>query len=174
MCDRPFGKIWVRGDRPFGRIWVLGDRMFVVGWGRVYLDFWCDLGMVGKTRPYRIIRMFDCFGKILVLDDRMFVLGWGRVYLDCWWELGMVGKTRPYRIIRMFDCFGKILVLGDRIFVLGWRRVYLYCQRSRLFVFRPQHLFYQLHHKFSRHQSRHICNDLIGNSPCHNIRLIFV
>jgi len=78
-----FCKIWVRGDRPFGKIWVLGDRMFVLGWGRVYLDCWWDLGMVGKTRPERIIRMFDCFGKIWVLGDRMFVLGWGRVYLYC-------------------------------------------------------------------------------------------
>jgi hypothetical protein len=65
-----FGKIWVLGDRPFGQIWVLGDRMFVVGWGRVYLDFWWDLGMVGKTRPY-IIGMFDCFGKIWVRGDRL-------------------------------------------------------------------------------------------------------
>jgi len=130
MCDRPFGKICVRGDRPFGKIWVRGDRMFVVGWGRVYLD--------------------------------------------CCWELGMVGKTRPYRIIGMFDCFGKIWVRGDRMFVLGCRRVYLYCQRSRLFVFRPKHLFYRLHQQFSRHQSRHIGDDLIGNSPCHDIRLIFV
>jgi len=148
--------------------------MFVVGWGRVYLDCWWELGMVGKTRPYRIIRMFDCFGKILVRGDRLFVVGWGRVYLDCWWQLGMVGKTRPYRIIRMFDCFGQILVRGDRMFVFGWGRVYLYCQRSRLFLFRPKQLSYRLHQKFSRHQSRHIGNNLIGNSPSHNIRLIFV
>ena len=112
------------------------------------------------------------FGKIWIRGDRMFVLGWGRVYLDCWWELGMVGKTRPYTI-GMFDCFGKIWVRGDRMFVLGWGRVYLYCQRSRLFVFRPKQLFYRLHQNFSRHQSRHIYDDLIGNSPCHNIRLIF-
>jgi hypothetical protein len=45
--------------------------MFVVGWGRVDLDCSWDLGMVGKTRPYRIIGMFDCFGKILVLGDRL-------------------------------------------------------------------------------------------------------
>jgi hypothetical protein len=45
--------------------------MFVVGWGRVYLDCWWELGMVGKTRPYRIIGMFDCFCKIWVLGDRL-------------------------------------------------------------------------------------------------------
>jgi len=94
--------------------------MFVLGWGRVYLDCWWELGMVGKTRPYRIIGMFDCFGKIWVRGDRMFVVGWGRVYLDCWWELGMVGKTRPYRIIGMFDCFGKIWVRGDRLLGKFW------------------------------------------------------
>ena len=158
--------------------------MFVVGWGRVYLYCWWELGMVGKTRPYRIIRMFDCFGKILVrgdqpfgkiwvLGDRIFVVGWGRVYLDCWWDLGMVGKIRPY-IIGMFDCFRKIWVRGDRMFVFGWGRVYLYCQRSRLFLFRPKQVFYRLHHKFSRHQSMDICHNLIGNSPCHNIRLILI
>ncbi len=27
--------------------------------------------MVGKTRPYRIIGMFDCFGKIWVRGDRL-------------------------------------------------------------------------------------------------------
>ena len=42
--------------------------MFVLGWGRVYLDCWWDLGMVGKTRPY-IIGMFDCFGKIWIRGD---------------------------------------------------------------------------------------------------------
>jgi hypothetical protein len=50
--------------------------MFVLGWGRVYLDCWWELGMVGKTRPYRIIRMFDCFGQILVLGDRLLGKFW--------------------------------------------------------------------------------------------------
>ena len=50
--------------------------MFVVGWGRVYLDCWWDLGMVGKTRPYRIIGMFDCFGKIWVRGDRLLGKFW--------------------------------------------------------------------------------------------------
>jgi hypothetical protein len=50
--------------------------MFVVGWGRVYLDCWWDLGMVGKTRPYRIIGMFDCFGKIRVRGDRLLGKFW--------------------------------------------------------------------------------------------------
>jgi len=50
--------------------------MFFVGWGRVYLDCWWELGMVGKTRPERIIRMFDCFGKILVLGDRLLGKFW--------------------------------------------------------------------------------------------------
>jgi len=45
--------------------------MFVLGWGRVYLYCWWELGMVGKTRPYRIIPMFDCFGKIWVRGDRL-------------------------------------------------------------------------------------------------------
>src|SRR4028118_1701455 len=94
--------------------------MFVVGWGRVYLDCWWDLGMVGKTRPFRMIRMFDCSGHICVRGDFMFVVGWGRVYLYCWWELGMVGKTRPYRIIGMLDCFGKIWVRGDRLLGKFW------------------------------------------------------
>jgi len=55
----------------FGKIWVRGDLMFVLGWGRVYLYCWWELGMVGKTRPYRIIPMFDCFGKIWVRGDRL-------------------------------------------------------------------------------------------------------
>ena len=50
--------------------------MFVVGWGRVYLDCWWDLGMVDKTRPYRIIPMFDCFGKIWVRGDRLLGKFW--------------------------------------------------------------------------------------------------
>ena len=49
--------------------------MFVLGWGRVYLDCWWDLGMVGKTRPY-IIGMFDCFGKIWVRGDRLLGKFW--------------------------------------------------------------------------------------------------
>ena len=59
------------GRSTFGKILVRGDRMFVLGWGRVYLDFWWELGMVGKTRPERIIGMFDCFGKIWVRGDRL-------------------------------------------------------------------------------------------------------
>ena len=131
-------------------------------------DLWGCVGNFGSPN------VRSTFGKIWVKGDLMFVLGWGRVYLDFWWDLGMVGKTRPYIIIRMFDCFGQIWIRGDRLFVLGWRRVYLYCQRSRLFVFRPKQLSYRLHQKFSRDQSRHICKNLIGNSPCHNIRLILV
>lgn len=32
--------------------------------------------MVGKTRPYRIIGMFDCFCKILVWGDRLLGKFW--------------------------------------------------------------------------------------------------
>jgi hypothetical protein len=32
--------------------------------------------MVGKTRPYRIIGIFDCFGKIRVRGDRLLGKFW--------------------------------------------------------------------------------------------------
>ena len=69
--------------------------MFVVGWGRVYLDFWWELGMVGKTRPYRIIGIFDCFGKILVRGDRL--LGkFGLGAIDFWENFGF-GRSNVCR-----------------------------------------------------------------------------
>ena len=66
--------------------------MFVLGWGRVYVDFWWELGRVGKTRPYRIIRMFDCFGKIL---------GEGRSNVCPWVEAGLFILSTMIAIIRL-------------------------------------------------------------------------